>query len=191
MAADARRTDPFTTFLMVACVVLAGLVVALTLQNRSLKERIAHAAGPAPDQFKAGDVVAPFDVVDDGGAKKTIRFGDGERQPVLFVFSSQCPACKQTLPVWKDLFKSPVGAGVRVVGIQTDRLDANPAQPGEVTAAFPFPVYGYKRPEKDPLQKVPFIPAAIIVDTNGVVTSAWFGVPESAQREGLKKALAG
>jgi AhpC/TSA family protein len=186
-----RRTDPFTAFLMVACVVLAGLVVALTLQNRTLKSQMAHAAGPAPDQFKAGDVVTPFEVVDDGGVAKTIRFGDGERKTVLFVFSSQCPACKQTLPKWKEMFKTPAADGVRVVGIQTDRLDANPSQPGLPTAAFPFPVYGYKRPEQDPLRKVPFIPAAIVVDTHGVVTNAWFGVPESSQEEGLKKALAG
>jgi peroxiredoxin len=191
MAENARRTEPFTAFLMIACVVLAGLVIALTMQNRSLKTRMAHASGPAPDQFKMGDVISPIVVVDDSGTAKTIKFGEGERRTVLLVFSSHCPACRETLPVWRDMFKAPAASGVRVVGIQTDRLDANPSQPGEMAASYPFPVYGYKRPEKDPLEKVPFIPAAIVVDTNGVVTRAWFGVPETGQKEGLKQALAG
>ena len=187
------RTDPFTVFLVAACLVLAAIVVALTMQNRSLKDQLAHMgpAGPAPAQFKAGDTVAPLEVVADDGSKKEIRFGEGEARTVLLVFSSHCPACKETLPVWSDMMKIQPGEGVRVVGIQTDRLDANPSQPGLVTAAFPFPIYGYKRPEHDPLEKVPFIPAAIVVDAKGVVLDALFGVPSTDDQAKLKGDLAG
>ena len=193
MASENRRTDPFTAFLAVSCLVLAALVVALVMQNRALKARLEHAsAGEASAaKFKRGDVVAPIDVVDDSGTPRTIRFGTGEKMTILLVFSSQCPACKETLPVWREILKSPSDSGVRVVGIQTDRLDKNPALPQEMAAAYPFPVYGYKRPANDPLEKVPFIPAAVVVDAKGVVTSASFGVPSNDDREKLKDALAG
>lgn len=186
-----RRTDPFTFFLVVACLVLAALVVALTMQNRTLKDQMAHmgAGGPAPAQFKAGDTVDPLNLVADDGSTKTIKFGEGETKTILLVFSSHCPACKQTLPVWNEIMKKPPKDGVRIVGIQTDRLDANPSQPALMEAAFPFPVYGYKRPAHDPLEKVPFIPAAIVVDAKGVVQDALFGVPTSDTRAKLEAEL--
>lgn len=191
MTAEAgRKVDPFVAFLVVACLALAGLVVALTLQNRSLKEQLAHGHAPELPQFKAGDVVREFTVVADGGERKTIAFGEGETKTVLFVFSSTCPACKETVPQWTKLLReNPAAQGVRVVGVQTDRLDANPAAPSDVTAAYPFPVFGYKRPSDDPLAKVPYIPAAILVDAKGTVLDAWFGVPDEAALAALKKAL--
>lgn len=188
-----RRTDPFMLFLVIACLALAALVVALTIQNRSLKAQIAEGGhgGAAPPQFKAGDVVTPFDVVEDSGAAHSIKFGEGETRTVLLVFSSHCPACKQTVPVWNDILTKPAGAGVRVIGIQTDRLDGTPPQPGVVAASYGFPVFGYKRPNPDPLAKVPFIPAAIVIDPKGTVTDAWFGIPEQKTTDALKRALLG
>jgi hypothetical protein len=72
-----------------------------------------------------------------------------------------------------------------------DRLDPNPAAPAEMAAAFPFPVYGYKRTSPDPLAKVPFIPAAIVLDPKGTVVHAWFGVPNDDVIAGLRKELGG
>jgi hypothetical protein len=191
MAAEDRRgVDSYSVFLIVACVALAGLVVALTIQNRSLKAQLAHGGGPPPPQFEVGDTVAPFTVVSDAGETKTIAFGEGETKTVLLVFSSTCPACKDTVPIWRQLMATPP-PGVRVVGVQTDRLDKNPAAPVELAAAFPFAVYGYKRPHPDPLAKVPFIPAAIVVDAKGVVVNAWFGVPGDDAIAGLKSELGG
>ena len=193
MTEETRRTDPFTAFLAVSCLVLAALVVALVMQNRSLKSRLEHAsaAEPSAPRFHQGDVVAPIDVVEDGGGTKTIRFGEGEKRTVLLVFSSECPACRETLPVWREILKTPPDPGVRIVGIQTDRLDPNPAKQGVPAAAYPFPVYGYKRPANDPLEKVPFIPAVVVVDLKGVVSTALFGVPSKDDQARLKDALAG
>jgi peroxiredoxin len=187
-----RKLDSYTVFLLVACVALAAIVVALALQNRSLKQQLSHAysnSGSAPPQFKAGDVVESFTVVSDAGESTTVAFGQGETKTILLVFSSTCPACKDTVPTWRELLASPPAGGVRVVGIQTDRLDANPAAPVELAASFPFPVYGYKRPSHDPLAKVPFIPAAIVVDAKGVVVNAWYGVPGDEAVEALKREL--
>lgn len=189
MAAERRGVDAYGVFLVVACVALAGLVVALTIQNRSLKQQLAHAGGPPPPQFEAGDTVAPIPVVADTGETKTIAFGEGESNTLLLVFSSTCPACKEAVPVWRELLATPPPSGIRVVGVQTDRLDKNPAAASELAASFPFPVFGYKRAAGDPLAKVPFIPAAIVVDAKGIVVNAWFGVPGDDALAGLKAAL--
>jgi len=175
-----RPVDGYTVFLLVACVALAAIVVALALQNRALKRQLSIAyseQGGGPPAFKAGDIVTPLTVVADTGEPTTISFGQGESKTVLLVFSSSCHACKDTVPIWRKIFASPLAAGVRVIGVQTDRLDANPAAPVELAASFPFPVYGYKREGNDALAKVPYIPAAILVDPNGVVLKSWVGVP--------------
>ena len=189
MTKERTGTDRFSIFLVVACVALSGLVVALAVQNRSLKRQLSHGGGTPPPQFAPGDVVSAFPVVSDTGETRTIVFGEGEAKTLLLVFSSTCPACKETMPVWRQLLASPPTNGVRVVGLQTDRLDGNPASPAELAAAFPFPVYGYKRPSPDPLVKVPFIPAAIVIDAKGIVLHAWFGVPGDEALRGLKEAL--
>src|SRR5262249_42434398 len=75
---ESGRRDGFSIFLVIACVALSGLVVALAIQNRSLKQQIAHAGGPPPPQLAQGDVVTPFPVVTDTGESKTIGFGEGE-----------------------------------------------------------------------------------------------------------------
>ena len=180
-AGNRPRIDSFVVFLVLACVALAGLVVALSFQNRSLKQQLAQTSSqPAPPQFNPGDVIEPFEVVADDGSTKPVAFGGGETKTVLLVFSAHCPACQDTMPEWRKIFATPPPAGIRVVGIQTDRLDENPAGPVELAASFPFPVYGYRRGKPDPLAKVPFIPTALVIDAKGVVTRSWSGVPNEA-----------
>jgi peroxiredoxin len=179
-AGNRSRVDSFVVFLVVACVALAGLVVALSFQNRSLKQQLAQGSQPPPPEFHPGDVVEPFNVVADDGSTKPVAFGGGETKTVLLVFSAHCPACQDTVPEWRKIFATPPPAGIRVVGIQTDRLDPNPTSPVELAASFPFPVYGYRRGKPDPLSKVPFIPTALVIDAKGVVVKSWSGVPNEA-----------
>ena len=187
-----RLVDGYAAFLLVACVALSAIVVGLAVQNRSLKRRLSDvysAHGSGQPEFKAGDVFPLLTVVADTGESKTISFGQGETRTVLLVFSSSCHACEDTLPIWRKILASPPAAGVRVIGIQTDRLDANPAAPVELAASFPFPVFGHRRGGDDPLAKVPYIPAAIVVDAKGVVVKTWVGVPGDDAIEDLKAEL--
>jgi peroxiredoxin len=190
MTTQKSRIDSFVIFLVVACVALAGLVVALSLQNRSLKQQLAQGgARTAPPEYKPGDVVPALNVVSDDGTSKPIGFGEGESKTLLLVFSAHCPACQQTVPIWRKVFAEPPASGVRIVGIQTDRLDRNPAAPVELGASFPFPVYGYKRTSDDPLSKVPFIPTVLLVDAKGAVVKTWSGVPNEGATAELVAAL--
>ena len=61
------KRDPFQLFLIAACVALCGLVIALAMQNRSLKTRVGQletavaTAGVPADSLAAGDAMPPFD----------------------------------------------------------------------------------------------------------------------------------
>ncbi len=194
MPNEKRRLDLFTLFLVGACLALAVLVLLLARQNRQLKETLVghvHPTTPGAAEFKPGDQVSPITVVADSGQKTHVTFGGGEKKTLLLVFSSTCPACDQTLPVWRQLLAAGTPPSIRVVGIQTDRLKAAGSASAVVAQSYPFPVYGYERSKPDPLEKVPYVPAALVVDDRGVVKKAWFGVLTKEQELELRKELAG
>jgi thiol-disulfide isomerase/thioredoxin len=193
---DPKPPDRFPVFLLVACVALAALSILLTIQNVGLKAKIAAASAaanaPQPNSLKAGETLAPFDVVDAAGRPSHIEFG-GEKKTLLLVFSSTCGACRQTLPVWNRLLAEGPPAGVKVVGLQLDFQQAEESNPNSALAVpdLRFPVYGTAKPQGEPLSKFPLIPAAALLGEGGAVKAVWFGTPTESQVSELRLALAG
>jgi len=191
-----KPRERFPLFLAVVCAALATLTVLLTVQNMSLKSKLAAAAALAnalpPGALKAGDTLAPFDVLDATGQSARVEFG-GQKMTLLLVFSSTCGACSETIPVWNRLLADTPSTTVKVVGIQTDLQE--PGGPGEgKTLPIPdlrFPVYGFANPRGEPVSKFPMIPAAALVDAAGAVKAVWFGTPTKAQASELRDAIAG
>ena len=182
--------DRFTIFLVVACAALAALTLLLAWQNRDLKAQLAAALGAPPvGGLKAGDTLAPFDVVNATGDKTHVAF-EGQGETLLLVFSSTCGACRETIPVWNRLFADGVSSKVQVVGIQVDFQQTSGTS---ATLAIPdlrFPVFGTGGTERELMSKFPAIPAAALVDGSGAVKSVWFGVPTEAQVSELRSAIA-
>jgi hypothetical protein len=172
---QAGKTDLFTVFLVLACVVLAVLVVLLARQNMKLKEEIGTITGTVPveDALKPGDSLEAMTLLDEGGEKVELDFGGENGRTVLLVFSVHCPACEKTLPVWSEMFARAPASGARVIGIQ---LDMPADEGGLLTPSLPFPVFGVERSDVDPLKKVPYIPATVVLEGNGVVEKVWFGI---------------
>lgn len=193
---DQKSRERFPLFLTVACTALAALSVLLTVQNLSLKSKLAAAAAALsalpPGALKAGDRLAAFDVLDATGQTTHLEFG-GQKKTLLLVFSSTCGACRETIPVWNRILADTPPIAVNVVGIQTDFQQ--PAESGEdASLAFPdlrFPVFGFATPQGELLSKFPMIPAAALVDAAGAVQAVWFGTPTEAQTSELRRALAG
>ena len=182
-----KGRDPFTIFLLVACLALSALVVVLAWQNWTMKRELARAHSPeAPDALAPGDVVPAFDVVDPSGKAERIAFGDGTPRTLLLVFSTTCPACKLNMPIWNELLARPVPPSMRVVGIQTDAG----AEHAEGSPALPFSVFTLDRSHGASLEKIPFIPATVVLDPQGTVVAAWFGVLTESQQAELARQLA-
>ncbi len=187
-----RRRDWFTIFLLVACAALAVLVVLLARENRRLKAALsAPALGQAaPEMLKAGECVTPFDVLGEAGRAVRVEFGPGQPRTLLLVFSSQCPACARTIPVWNEITAAVESASVRVVGVQLDQGQATGAAGAPNATAARFPVFGVGSARPGPLAKIPYVPVAALLAGDGVVEHVWVGAPESAQVEELRGALA-
>lgn len=84
-------------FLHIAIIVLAAQVVLFADQNRKLKERMSS---PQQDHFKEGESLALGELipVNDGVFPKVF-----EQDQLIFVMTTTCPFCKESLPLWKAL----------------------------------------------------------------------------------------
>lgn len=169
----------FNFFLISACFALAVLVLFLAWQNRKLKEEIEVLMTPQvpPTALKQGDTMEPLNFVHETG--KDVLLGFGEGRTLLLIFSPKCPACAETIPVWNDMIEE-VPSTIRIVGL---RLAAEVESP-IVTA---FPVYLPADGGSGLAGKIPYIPATLLVDGQGVVKWVKYGAPTDAE---LKELLA-
>jgi len=175
----------FTVFLMVACAALAVLVLLLAMQNRRLKEQLSTLLTPQmpPDALREGNVLEPLALLDEGGNRIVLSFEGAGEQTLLLFFSPDCPACRETIPVWSALLQSrPLE--VRVAGVRLG---------GEVEDVpnLPFTVYTPEDGGKSLGGKIPFVPATILLDDGGAIERVWYGMLDEGKQSELRDALAG
>lgn len=181
------RRDSLTHVLLVGCVALAVCVIALAWQNLALKRRLASPAHAQDDlpKLAAGDVVGPFDLWSPTGESVKVAFDGAEDRTLLLVFSSTCPACERNMPAWHELLSGQRSSGVRVLGIQTDL--AAGAQPH--AAGPPCPIYSVGQRAGPPFDRLPYVPATVVLDRQGRVRRAWFGILDAQQQAELRREL--
>jgi len=179
-----RRTDGFQYFLIGACVVLALLSVALTWQNLRLKRELtARVEAPLANALGPGDDLGQITLREESGETRLLTFAGPQDRSLLLVFSSTCPACRETIPFWGELSAAAGAQAPRMLGLRLDDgLEAPVAS---------FPIVGVDHAGSPAMQHVPYIPAILLVDGSGVVERAWFGVPDADTREQLLQLVHG
>lgn len=187
MSESSERTGGrgFGLALGVIAAALAVLVVLLAVQNLQLKRRLADAgAAQRPEPaFAPGETIGPLSVVDDRGETLTLLDGATGRPTLLLVFTSTCPACRATFPIWRDVAARAAATGTDVVGV---RLDAGPGE--DPASALPpeivFPVYAPDHDAPGAMRRVRSVPATVLLDASGTVAAIWSGtLDEGAVRE--------
>ena len=170
-------------FLIAACVALGVLVLLLAWQNRALKDELAAATArqAPPEGLAAGDRFQPLVLLDDGGNSTALRLGESEPRSLLLVFTTHCPACRETIPVWGSLLEDPL-EGIRVLGIRLG---------GEVEDIpfLPFAVFTPEDGGAGLAGKIPFVPATLILDGDGTVEQVWYGMLDEEKQRAVGDAL--
>jgi hypothetical protein len=186
-----QRSSSFNVFLMVACAVLSVLVILLAVQNLRLKRELSEQmAGPAKDALRKGERLGSLSLVGGNGEAGPLEFGQGEGRTLLLIFSVHCPACEQTFPIWEELVGELHGQpGLRMIGVQTDLPGENEAPSGTLPPVFPFGIFGVDYEASEAMARIPYIPATVVLDSEGVVEAVWFGVPDDDQLEDIRDTL--
>jgi thiol-disulfide isomerase/thioredoxin len=157
----------YSTFLHLALIVLAVQVVMLTIQNRKLKQ--VQSASIA-DQIKIGDTLTlrQLAVVD---PRKMLDTTSGKQ--LVFIMTTSCPFCKQTLPIWNEL-AARVTHSISVIGISLDSRDSTLAYMKSNDISFPLAISldvgKFKK-----MNKITGAPITLIRESGGKVLQLWIG----------------
>jgi hypothetical protein len=162
----------WATVVITSAVVVGTLATILSLvqQNRELKAYIGSlATSPAAD-ISPGDPVAATLVALDGISHRT-----DELLPeggVVTVFTTTCPYCLETLPVWSQLAATLSSEGIPVIGVSL--------HDGDLTAAYrdehhvDWPLYTLDA-NLGTFAQLRGVPTTILVDASGHVVESWAG----------------
>jgi thiol-disulfide isomerase/thioredoxin len=166
----------FTLFLVLACLALAVLVFLLARENRRLKAELVAAPRAVPaEAWKAGDRLGPLTLVNGEGSTEAITFDREEGRTLLLVFSPGCPACEETYPFWEFVVEAAPPA-LRVVGLSVG---------DDPPPSLALPVYTLLDSDRESMQRVPLVPATLLIDREGRVVRAWYGVLETEDEDAL------
>jgi peroxiredoxin len=159
----------YSVFLHFAVVILAVEVVIIARQNKELKR------GPSSEQLeslKAGDY---FSLSGIAPLVNGTDLDTASRRQVIFVFTTRCPFCKETLPFWEKIEDQAKRVkDIGVIGICLDEHAAVKAYVEEHRLTFPVFVAADKQllGKKNKLQGVP---QTIIRSRGGRVERVWRG----------------
>lgn len=108
----------YSVFLHVALAASLVVIVVLAKQNRELK----RGSGPDPQTIiKAGDYFWLDGLMP---VTNEVRLDSTSPKLLIFVFTTRCPYCKETLPLWKSLSDSAFQKkSFPVLGICLDPLE--------------------------------------------------------------------
>lgn len=178
-----KKVNWYMVVLHIFLVVLAVQVLYLAKQNRDLQARVA------PRQMatlEVGEQVAPVTVQEVDGAQQTLSFKGSEKETLLFVFNTTCPACRQNQTNWKALYEN-VHDRYNVLGVSLHPEDQTRAYIQEHQLPFrvvmPEDVQSFAG-----AYKIQAIPQTIHLDRQGKVVEVDVGALSEENLSKLAKA---
>ncbi|MEM9556281.1 MAG: TlpA disulfide reductase family protein [Acidobacteriota bacterium] len=154
---------------------LTASTVWLATQNLELR-RSAGTPGTTRQALPEVDRTWPAQpVVGPGGSAESLHSPTSATGSLVFVFTTQCPACRQAIDGWKAVH-TRYGQRMKIVGLALDHAEATWRYTEE--HQLPYPV----RVAQDPVAygealDIRAVPTTLFVDAGGTVRKAWIGPP--------------
>lgn len=163
------KRNLYSGFLHLAIVALATQVVILANQNKELKNLIT---GDQKESLQTNDQmllgrIEPINT--------TLIADTSSRDQLLFIFTTSCPFCRQSLPVWDSIVKNVEGKPFNPIAISLDSREKTIEYIER--ESIEFPVYLPQQPEWFArTNKISGVPQLIIRNRIGTVTKVWRGM---------------
>lgn len=182
----------------VVILLLTGEVIMLILQNRELKSSL-NAPAAQFEPLKLGEKIEPVRVQTLDGVTAdfpyySVHTGITGKNPnlwLLFVFSTTCPHCEETLPVWNRITTDTANrsAGTFIVGLSINSVkDTYQYVQDNKPAFYSVSVAGDTSFARK--YKVAGVPETILLKGDGTVIKTWLGKLQPAQVDEIQKQLA-
>lgn len=159
----------YSVFLHVVLATSLVVIMVLAKQNRELK----RGSGPDPQTIiKAGDYFWLDGLMP---VTNEVRLDSTSPKLLIFVFTTRCPYCKETLPLWKSLSDSAFQKkSFPVLGICLDPLEETRNYTSQNQLKFPV----FVPRDKDTFSKsnkIETVPQTLIPTSAGLVEHSWPG----------------
>lgn len=161
--------------LHLALVALCGVTLLLVQQNRELRNVLT----PNPPPIKTGYTAAATEVAGLDGTVRTLSWPAAERDHLLLVFTTTCPACQDNQGPWQALHER-LGEDLDVLGVSLDPVDATVAYREEQRLPFQT-VAATNREAFVEAFDISAVPFTVHIGSDGKVHGAWRGVLSSKQ----------
>lgn len=174
------------SFFVLLMVVMAGLNVALVVQNKTLKAAAAN-AGSRSIALKAGKALPALNGVDVEGRKLTFDYGADPRKTVLLVFSPRCPYCADNMPNWRALAEGVDPRSYRVVAVSL--LSEGVREYVTEHGLSNVPVIADPDPKNRVAYEMNLTPQTVLIAADGTAEKVWTGLIRGAERDEVEQRL--
>jgi len=192
LSMDTNSSSKKTNWIQLASFVLIILLgvetVLLILQNRQLKATLQAMMASAVEPLKPGEKIEPVKVETLDGATIDLGFADPTKQYLLCIFSTTCPHCEKTMPVWSQIAHNADEKKLTIIGISTFALEETKKYVSEKKPGF-YVVSAGGDTSFSRKFKISGVPETILVKGNGIVVKAWIGELQSGQIEEIQTLL--
>lgn len=175
------------TFFILLVVVMAGLNVALLVQNRTLKAAAATPSGSRSIALKAGKVLPTLTGLDAEGHKLTFDYGADPRKTVLLVFSPRCPYCTENMPDWRALAQGIDPKSYRMVAVSL--LSEGAKEYVATHGLSDVPVITDPDPKNRVAYEMNLSPQMVLIGPDGTAEKVWTGLLRGAERDEVEQLL--
>jgi hypothetical protein len=159
----------YQIILHIVVLVLALEVVLLAYQNGELKQRHSHPG--VGRSFEVGDTLSLENLKGPDRAMSANFSGS----MVVAIFSSKCPFCQKSFPVWNEIASSRDLGSTRVVGISLDSLRTSGGL--QLDQGVGFPVYFALLPSHfKATNRISGVPMTILITERRIARSVWVGL---------------
>ena len=160
---------PLATGLALAC----ALVVALSIQKRQLVERVDLLVKES-QTVPVGEYVPVFDGITVDG--QTVRIGESSAGQVLYLLSTTCDYCRQSLAAWEQAGRT-IGESLRVPHLGL-AIDTSAITLRRFVKAFgmEYPVVAFPDERSRALYRAHRVPQTIVLADDGRVVYTRLGV---------------
>lgn len=182
---SSRPRQPLVIATFVALIVACALILVLAARMRTLAAQNGQLRRQALVPFP-GFVVPTFTGITTIGDSVVVgEMREGSGAQVLFVFNTQCPICKATVPHWNAIGDSVLRIGGRVsaLGMSLDSLTETVAYMR--SESLRYPVVRFPDAKHAVLYRAAAVPQTLVVNSRGIVEFARIGRLDSIAIDSL------
>lgn len=160
----------YQVFIDAILILLSAMIILLIIQNKELNNLLIKSSF---GQFNNGDYFSKLKVMTISGEELFLEFDKSSIDTVLFIFSTECPYCEQSILKWNDLQKE-FDDKFNFIGISVDNITKTSLFILKTAPNFNIVIPLQTNFRED--YKISGFPQTVVINKSGKVERYWLGL---------------